>query len=336
MIQPRVRREIVEERHRVGRRLIKQIVLRNHVHALRIRRVDRDAEIAVAAEHVEAFLIHEADHRMNRVFGPLLGPLGKRRRPPAAHAVVETALFRHAERRTRLQIKLPAEAIRAFVRRLAGDDFDLFIHRARERMQRGRTAIAAHARGRHAVDVQPGEIAGLPADAHVVDDAVLVRGPGDPRQPHGQFRHAEQFSNAADPSHATSGRRVATLWRRAPACGFEPAIRASSLAGARSHGATWHGRPAHVTSFRYHSSGRPARITHGCRDFTGGTPVPLPIHSLALLATTTRLQSEPRYGSTNTGVPTRTTSSSVSASQFASRKQPCDSVRPTFSGSGVP
>ncbi len=41
-------------------------------------------------------------------------------------------------------------------------------------------------------------------------------------------------------------------------------------------------------------------------------------------------------GSTMTGNPTQASRSKACASQLASRKQPCDSVRPTFSGSGVP
>ncbi len=41
-------------------------------------------------------------------------------------------------------------------------------------------------------------------------------------------------------------------------------------------------------------------------------------------------------GRTRTGVPTATAWRTVSAFQLASRKQPLDSVRPTFSGSGVP
>lgn len=44
----------------------------------------------------------------------------------------------------------------------------------------------------------------------------------------------------------------------------------------------------------------------------------------------------PPYGSTTTGMPTHAASRSVYASQFAKRKHPCDSVRPTFSGEGVP
>ena len=42
------------------------------------------------------------------------------------------------------------------------------------------------------------------------------------------------------------------------------------------------------------------------------------------------------HGSTSTGIPTHTSFDRYSASQFASRKQPCDSVRPTCSGLGVP
>ena len=42
------------------------------------------------------------------------------------------------------------------------------------------------------------------------------------------------------------------------------------------------------------------------------------------------------YGSTFTAVPTVTNCSKYSAFQFARRKQPCDSVRPTSSGFGVP
>ena len=42
------------------------------------------------------------------------------------------------------------------------------------------------------------------------------------------------------------------------------------------------------------------------------------------------------HGSTSTGIPTHTSLLKYSASQFASRKQPCDSVRPTCSGTGVP
>ena len=42
------------------------------------------------------------------------------------------------------------------------------------------------------------------------------------------------------------------------------------------------------------------------------------------------------HGSTNTGIPSHTSFDRYSASQFASRKQPCDSVRPTCSGLGVP
>ena len=41
-------------------------------------------------------------------------------------------------------------------------------------------------------------------------------------------------------------------------------------------------------------------------------------------------------GSTTTGRPVHTRSRRVSASQFARRKQPCDSVRPICSGFGVP
>ena len=42
------------------------------------------------------------------------------------------------------------------------------------------------------------------------------------------------------------------------------------------------------------------------------------------------------YGSTNTGRPTQTRYAKYSAFQFARRKQPCDSARPTCSGRGVP
>ena len=42
------------------------------------------------------------------------------------------------------------------------------------------------------------------------------------------------------------------------------------------------------------------------------------------------------HGSTYTGIPTQTSLTKYSAFQFASRKQPCDSVRPTCSGLGVP
>ena len=42
------------------------------------------------------------------------------------------------------------------------------------------------------------------------------------------------------------------------------------------------------------------------------------------------------HGSTSTGIPTHTSFDRYSASQFASRKQPWDSVRPTSSGTGVP
>ncbi len=43
-----------------------------------------------------------------------------------------------------------------------------------------------------------------------------------------------------------------------------------------------------------------------------------------------------RHGSTYTGMPTQTSLSRYSAFQLANRKQPCDSVRPTCSGLGVP
>ena len=46
--------------------------------------------------------------------------------------------------------------------------------------------------------------------------------------------------------------------------------------------------------------------------------------------------SYPVQGSTYTGIPTQASFSRYSAFQFASRKQPCDSVRPTCSGLGVP
>jgi hypothetical protein len=46
--------------------------------------------------------------------------------------------------------------------------------------------------------------------------------------------------------------------------------------------------------------------------------------------------SVPHHGSMYTGIPTHTSLTRYSASQFASRKQPCDSVRPTCSGLGVP
>ena len=42
------------------------------------------------------------------------------------------------------------------------------------------------------------------------------------------------------------------------------------------------------------------------------------------------------YGSITTGVPTMTRRKRYSAFQLAKRKQPCDSVRPTSSGRGVP
>ena len=42
------------------------------------------------------------------------------------------------------------------------------------------------------------------------------------------------------------------------------------------------------------------------------------------------------HGSTNTGMPTQTICAKYSAFQFARRKQPCDSARPTCSGRGVP
>jgi len=42
------------------------------------------------------------------------------------------------------------------------------------------------------------------------------------------------------------------------------------------------------------------------------------------------------YGSTNTGRPIQAICEKYSAFQFASRKQPCDSARPTCSGRGVP
>ena len=42
------------------------------------------------------------------------------------------------------------------------------------------------------------------------------------------------------------------------------------------------------------------------------------------------------YGTTRTVMPIQTRPSSVCASQLARRKQPCDSVWPTFAGSGVP
>ncbi len=42
------------------------------------------------------------------------------------------------------------------------------------------------------------------------------------------------------------------------------------------------------------------------------------------------------HGSTYTGIPIQTSLSRYSAFQFASRKQPWDSVRPTCSGLGVP
>jgi hypothetical protein len=42
------------------------------------------------------------------------------------------------------------------------------------------------------------------------------------------------------------------------------------------------------------------------------------------------------YGTISTGMPTQTSFTRYSASQFASRKQPWDSVRPTNSGLGVP
>ena len=45
---------------------------------------------------------------------------------------------------------------------------------------------------------------------------------------------------------------------------------------------------------------------------------------------------EEGQGSTTTGRPVHTRSRKVSASQFARRKQPCDSVRPICSGFGVP
>src|SRR5262245_14715917 len=41
-------------------------------------------------------------------------------------------------------------------------------------------------------------------------------------------------------------------------------------------------------------------------------------------------------GSTKTGSPTQTKRAKNSAFQFARRKQPCDSARPTCSGRGVP
>ena len=44
----------------------------------------------------------------------------------------------------------------------------------------------------------------------------------------------------------------------------------------------------------------------------------------------------PDHSSTSTGNPTQASLSNVRASQLARRKQPWDSVRPTFSGSGVP
>ena len=42
------------------------------------------------------------------------------------------------------------------------------------------------------------------------------------------------------------------------------------------------------------------------------------------------------HGTTSTGMPIQTSFTRYSASQFASRKQPCDSVRPICSGLGVP
>lgn len=42
------------------------------------------------------------------------------------------------------------------------------------------------------------------------------------------------------------------------------------------------------------------------------------------------------HGSTKTGMPSQANFNRYSAFQFASRKQPCDSVRPTCSGLGVP
>ena len=139
-----------------------------------VRGGDGDAEVATAAKRIEHFRVTTVEIRTQRALGDGVIAIRPRGKPAAAHAVAETAFFLHRERRTRPEVELTTERIGPLVGRLAGDDFNGFIHRTRKRVQGRRAAIATDAGRGHAVDVEAGVTSGETADTHVVDKIILI------------------------------------------------------------------------------------------------------------------------------------------------------------------
>ena len=181
----RIREEI---RHRRGR--VQEGVGGDNIYTLGVGRIDRDAEVPVAAEDAKNFLVVQAEDRVDRVVGALLRALGKGGRPARAHVVVKTALLAHAQGRAGLQ--LAAEAVGAAFRGLSGNNLDLLVHGAGKRVQCGGATVAADAGGRHPVDVEAGETRRHAADADIVDHVVLIGGERDAGQSHRKFRDTER------------------------------------------------------------------------------------------------------------------------------------------------
>ena len=155
------------------------------VNHLLVGRAEHDAEVAMSAERIEHLGVAEARVGAERVVGKIVVPLRERGEIAAARGIGDASALRLLQRRTGLEVELAAERIGALVGRLARDDFDLLIHRAGERMQRGRAPVATDAGRGHAVDVQARVARGLAANADVVDEVILIGRERDA----GQARH---------------------------------------------------------------------------------------------------------------------------------------------------
>ena len=130
------------------------------------------------AEDAKNLLVGEVENGVGAVLGANGGLLEKRRSPAHAHVVGGAAVFPHAEGGAGLEVDGAAQGIRAFVGRLAFDEFKAFEHGARDGLKL-EAAVGAEAREGAAVDGDVVERRVHAADVEAVGEAFIGGAAGD-------------------------------------------------------------------------------------------------------------------------------------------------------------